>query len=279
MEVRVAVPLRDFYTGKDTEFSIEKQGICEKCSGSGSADGRMETCGQCGGRGMIVQKHMLAPGIFQQMQGPCDACGGQGQTIRHPCKTCGGHKVVMTTENFPLNVEAGMPIRHRILYENEANESPDYVAGDLIVQLAEQEPAMVKEEGANADGTFFRRRGKDLFWREVLSLREAWMGDWSRNLTHLDEHIVRLGRQRGDVVQPGMVEVVKGQGMPIWQDIDDAGEQQYGDLHIEYLVVLPDQMDKSMEKDFWGVWDKWRSKNGVDLHKDSGRPEIKHTEL
>ena len=76
-----------------------------------------------------------------------------------------------------------------------------------------------------------------------------------------------------------MVEVVKGQGMPIWQDIDDAGEQQYGDLHVEYLVVLPDQMDKSMENDFWGVWDKWRSKRGVDLQKDSGRPDIKHTEL
>jgi DnaJ-related protein SCJ1 len=28
-----------------------------------------------------------------------------------------------------------------------------------------------------------------------------------------------------------------------------------------------------MEKDFWALWEKWRKKNGVDLMKDSGRPE------
>ena len=39
MEVRVAVPLRDFYNGRKTEFTIEKQAICSACEGSGSADG------------------------------------------------------------------------------------------------------------------------------------------------------------------------------------------------------------------------------------------------
>lgn len=33
-------------------------------------------------------------------------------------------------------------------------------------------------------------------------------------------------------------------------------------------------MDNSMEKDFWAVWEKWRKKNGVDLLKDSGRPQV-----
>jgi DnaJ-related protein SCJ1 len=42
---------------------------------------------------------------------------------------------------------------------------------------------------------------------------------------------------------------------------------------VEYTVVLPDQMEKGMEKDFWATWEKWRKKNGVDLRKDSGRPE------
>ncbi|KAK3077299.1 hypothetical protein LTS18_010688, partial [Coniosporium uncinatum] len=66
MEVRIAVPLRDFYTGREHEFTVEKQAICSTCEGSGSADGKTDTCGACGGRGMRVQKHMLAPGIFQQ---------------------------------------------------------------------------------------------------------------------------------------------------------------------------------------------------------------------
>ena len=49
---------------------------------------------------------------------------------------------------------------------------------------------------------------------------------------------------------------------------------------VEYTVVLPDQMEKGMEKEFWTLWDKWRKKKGVDLGKDSGRPSVSpHDEL
>jgi len=167
----------------------------------------------------------------------------------------------------------------RITYENEADESPDWVAGDLIVQLVEADPQLGTEEHEKTDGTFFRRRGNDLFWREVLSLREAWMGDWKRNITHLDGHVVQLSRKRGEVVQPNTVEVIEGQGMPIWyQQLPEGVDEAYGALNVEYVVILPDQMDKSMEKDFWSIWDKWRKKRGVDLLKDSGRP-TPHDEL
>ena len=84
MEVRVSVPLRDFYNGASHEFSVEKQHICEECEGTGSEDGTVDVCGQCGGRGIVVQKAQLAPGIFQQMQMHCDKCGGKGKTINKP---------------------------------------------------------------------------------------------------------------------------------------------------------------------------------------------------
>jgi hypothetical protein len=53
---------------------------------------------------------------------------------------------------------------------------------------------------AEDDGHFFRRKGSDLWWHEVLSLREAWLGGWTRTLTHLDGHRVRLGRAKGETV-------------------------------------------------------------------------------
>lgn len=281
LEVRITIPLRDFYNGAETEFTIEKQAVCSACEGSGSADGQVETCNVCGGRGMRIQKHQLAPGIFQQVQSVCDACGGKGKTVKHPCPVCSGARVVREPETHQLHVERGMPRGVRITYENEADESPDWVAGDLIVQLQEGEPKLESEEGLRLDGNFFRRRGKDLFWREVLSLREAWMGDWERNLTHLDGHVVRLGRQRGEVVQPGLVEIVKGEGMPVWhREREDGDVDEFGALHVEYVVILPDQMESGMEKEFWSTWEKWRKKHGVDLHKDSGRPAPKgHDEL
>jgi DnaJ-related protein SCJ1 len=171
----------------------------------------------------------------------------------------------------------------RLVFENEADESPDFVAGNMIVVLLEKEPELSEEPGARTDGTFFRRKDRDLYWKEVLSLREAWMGGWTRNLTHLDGHVVQLGRKRGEVVQPMQIETIPGQGMPIYHEghLHEQHEgEEYGKLFVEYTVVLPDQMEKSMEKDFWALFEKWRSKKGVDLFKDSGRPaSTSHDEL
>jgi len=218
---------------------------------------------------------MLAPGIFQQVQVQCGECGGQGKTIKHKCPVCAGSRVVRKVSTFQLVIEKGAPKGQRINYENDADESPDWVAGDLHVTLVEKEASLEEDNEGRVDGTFFRRKDDDLYWKEVLSLREAWMGGWTRNLTHLDGHIVQLSRQRGETIQPGQVERVASQGMPKWHEDGDSvyHSTEFGDLIVEYTVVLPDQMEKPMEKDFWALWEKWRKKNGVDLQKDSGRPE------
>ncbi|KIW05567.1 uncharacterized protein PV09_03442 [Verruconis gallopava] len=274
----MALPLRDFYNGADRDFEIEKQVVCSACEGSGSKDGTVDTCSACGGRGMTIQRHNIAPGIFQQVQMQCGACGGKGKTIRHPCPVCHGQRVVRETEKYTLHVERGIPRGTEVRFEQEADEHPDWEAGDLIIEVQEAEPHLEEHSDdplARTDGTFFRRRGRDLFWREVLSLREAWMGDWTRNITHLDGHVVKLHRPRGQVVQPGMVEVIEGEGMPVWHRHSNGPghELEFGKLHIEYVVVLPDQMESGMEKEFWAVWEKWRAKKGVDLQKEFGRPD------
>jgi DnaJ-related protein SCJ1 len=275
MEVRVGIPLKDFYNGHSTEFQLEKQQICEECEGSGSADGQVDTCSHCSGHGIVVKKHMLAPGIFQQVQVQCEHCGGQGKTIKHKCPVCSGSRVVRKVNTHQLVIERGAPKGQKINYENEADESPDWVAGDLHVTLVEKEPDLEEDNEMKVDGTFFRRKGNDLYWKELLGLREAWMGGWMRNLTHLDGHVVQLTRKRGETIQPGQIERVTGEGMPKWHEDGDSvyHKTEFGDLLVEYTVVLPDQMEKPMEKDFWALWEKWRKKNGVDLQKDSGRPE------
>jgi len=219
---------------------------------------------------------MLAPGMFQHVQAQCHACGGRGKTIKHRCPVCGGERVVRKHTTVQLTVPRGVERDSRVAYENEADASPDYVAGDLIVILAEKAPDLEQGNPDRVDGAFFRRKGDDLFWSEVLSLREAWMGDWTRNLTHLDGHVVRLGRKRGEVVQPGHVETVEGEGMPKFHEDGDSvyHKTEFGNLYVNYVVVLPDQMQSGMEKDFWAVWQKWRGKIGVDLHKDTGRPDM-----
>ncbi|KAJ5287013.1 hypothetical protein N7478_002699 [Penicillium angulare] len=277
MEVKAALPLRDFYNGREINFLVEKQQICDTCEGTGSKDREVVTCDQCGGNGRVIRKHQLAPGMYQQVQMACDKCGGQGKKIKNPCSVCHGNRIVRKEVETSATIEPGMGRGTRLVFENEADESPDFVAGDLIVILEEKEAELGSDDHERTDGTFFRRKGKDLFWKETLSLREAWMGEWSRNLTHLDGHVVRLGRSRGEVVQPLAVETVHGEGMPAYSeghlhDHGDDGEDSPGHLYVEYHVVLPDQMESGMEKDFHSLWGKWRKKIGVDLAADSGRP-------
>ncbi|KAI5288232.1 DnaJ- protein scj1 [Ascosphaera acerosa] len=288
MNLKLYLPLRDFYTGADHELSIEKQVVCDECDGTGSADRHTDTCSQCGGSGMLVRKQMFAPGIYQQVQTQCGRCGGKGQTISRPCGACRGQRVVRKQVPLFVTVEPGMGEGTLLTFENEADESPDWVAGDIVMQLMEEGPRRGGEDGKdddgdaarrNVDGTFFRRKGRDLFWKELLSLREAWMGDWTRNITHLDGHVVQLRRERGQVVQPLAVETIRGQGMPVYHEghMHDhhGGDEEAGALFVEYHVVLPDQMSSGMEKDFWALWQKWRKDQAVDLAADIGKPAPK----
>lgn len=277
VEVKIEISLRDFYNGATTEFQWNKQHICEACEGTGSADGQVHTCDACSGRGVRIQKQMIMPGMFQQMQVRCDACGGRGKIIQHKCATCQGERVERKATAVNLKVERGAAKGSRVVYENEADESPDWVAGDLLVTLLEKTPSP-EDNSDRLDGVFFRRKDDDLYWTELLSLREAWMGGWTRNITHLDAHTVRLGRKRGEVVQPGHVETIPGEGMPRWHEDGDSvyHTHEFGNLYVEYAVVLPDQMESGMEDEFWSLWEKYRAKKGVDLHADSGRPEEPH---
>jgi DnaJ-related protein SCJ1 len=283
LEVRLTVPLHDFYTGHETEFTIEKQQICDECAGSGSQDGQVDTCQRCKGHGMLMQRFQLAPGIFQQQQSPCDQCGGRGKIIKHKCKVCGGNKVVRGPTTLTAVIDKGIPKNHRLVFESEADEHPDHVAGNLYVYVSELDPTISENEADRTDGTFFRRKDNDLYWKEVLSLREAWMGDWTRNITHLDGHVVQLSRKRGQCVQPEQTETIIGEGMPIYHEghvhEHDHDAPEFGNLYIQYVVVLPDQMESSMLKEFWGLFEKYRKKKGVDLLKDSGRPSPAHVPI
>src|SRR3546814_2062805 len=69
-----------------SDLEIPTLAPCEPCKGTGSEDGRLETCTTCHGHGQVRMQR----GIFT-MQQPCPHCGGRGQTIATPCKACHGN--------------------------------------------------------------------------------------------------------------------------------------------------------------------------------------------
>ncbi|KAJ8502384.1 hypothetical protein ONZ45_g11818 [Pleurotus djamor] len=224
------VQLSDIYTGASIDFMIKKQILCDHCRGSGAAsDGDIHTCTGCGGSGVKVVKQQIFPGMFAQSQVTCNECHGRGKIIKKICPHCGGSKVVDHTAHLTLEVEAGMPEGHEVVFEGEGDESPDWEAGDVVLRVRSR-----KEKGG------WKRKESSLYWKETIGIDEALLG-FDRNLTHLDGHTVRLLRQ--GVTQPGFVQKIEGEGLPIHQR-----HEAFGDLFVEYNVVLPIEISSQTKK-------------------------------
>ena len=79
--IRVEVDLAEACFGCTRELSVETAVVCEKCSGSGSANGsKPKICEICKGRGEV--QHVTRSIIGQVMTSrPCNSCQGYGTVI------------------------------------------------------------------------------------------------------------------------------------------------------------------------------------------------------
>lgn len=127
--------------------------------------------------------------MFQNVQMHCDQCGGRGKVTKHLCGVCHGHRIVETTSTLDLHVDRGLPEGAEVIFPGEADESPDYAAGDVVVRVRSKRVA----------GGFVRKES-NLYWKETLTVAEALLG-FKKTVQGLDGHAIIL--QRSGVTQPG----------------------------------------------------------------------------
>ncbi|GMM34924.1 Scj1 protein [Saccharomycopsis crataegensis] len=227
--------LKEFYNGVGKEFSLDMQNICEDCKGSGSEDGIDHTCGVCGGSGIRLIKRQLGPGMFQQIQTHCDRCQGKGKVIENLCHKCQGNGVVRKIRDYHFHLEPGSDRGHVEKFEQESDQHPDIIPGDLHVAVKE-----------SPDGNMgYRRKHNDLYRTEPITLKEALVGGWERNIgfLDLDYNTITLKRNSGEMIVDGEIEIIKGKGMPLKD-----GADEFGDLYVEYKIIYPGGSAKAAKK-------------------------------
>jgi len=216
--------LDDLYKGKTTKLAVTRNVLCTKCEGSGAREGvAAGKCKTCDGRGIRLIVKQLGPGMIQQMQTPCNDCGGKGETIKEEdkCKVCKGKKVTKEKKVLQVYVDKGMKHGQKVVFSGEADEYPGVEAGDIIFVLSEKKHDL------------FRRNGNDLIIEYKLTLVEALAG-FSFTIKHLDDRELLIKSEKDEIINPGDVRVIEGEGMP-----QHKKPFEKGNLYIQFNIEFP----------------------------------------
>ncbi|XP_050307409.1 dnaJ homolog subfamily A member 2-like [Anthonomus grandis grandis] len=219
------VTMEDMYNGKTSKLQLSKNVICTSCGGKGNKTGQApEKCQSCNGCGIKVSYRSLGPGMAQQVQSCCNDCRGSGEFIKEKdrCGTCKGKKVCNETKILEVHVDKGMKHQQKIVFRGEGDQQPDVEAGDVVIIL-QQKPHEI-----------FERQDNDLHMKHTISLTEALCG-FSFVVHHLDKRDLLIKHPPGQVIKPGDVKIVTGEGMPIYKN-----PFEKGNLFITFNIKFPE---------------------------------------
>lgn len=222
---RIAVTLEDLYRGKVQKLALSKSVICKGCDGRGGKKGAVKTCPSCRGQGVKVMFRQLGP-MMQQIQQPCNECEGTGEIMdpKDRCKTCHGKKVVSERKVLEVHIDKGMKSGQQIKFNGESDQAPGIVPGDVVIVIEEKPHAR------------FQRKGDDLFTEADIDLLTALAGG-EFTIPHLDDRTLHVTIVPGEIIKPGALKTITGQGMPSYR------HHELGDLFVRLNVIFPDHLD------------------------------------
>ena len=225
IKIDLFVDLADLYKGISKTIEFEKNVMCRHCHGTGGKLGKTKQCPVCNGRGMMVRTITMGMGMQMQMPQPCGRCNGKGIIFTEVCPHCHGNKIVKEKRSLEILIEKGMEAGQHLVFKGEAEQIPDRLPGDLIMEIKEHKHPFFNE-----------RKGKDLFCDMQLNLKEALFG-YNKKITHLDGREFYIESKK--ITQPREERIITGEGMPVHKF-----PSQKGDLHLKFNVILPKSLNK-----------------------------------
>ena len=108
VRTEVQVSFEEACFGVSRELDVMKVETCDKCKGTGCAEGTTpEICPDCKGRGSVMRTARTPFGMMQTQE-PCSRCGGTGKIIHQPCPTCKGKGKVRRSRRIKVDIPAGI---------------------------------------------------------------------------------------------------------------------------------------------------------------------------
>lgn len=166
LQIRLKLSLEEIATGATKKIKLKKLVACETCGGSGAAAGSKSVkCPSCNGTGQIRQVSRSIFGQFINIS-TCGQCSGRGKVIQHPCHACGGEGRQQGEKTVSVDIPVGVNSGNYITVRGEGNVGPrGGPAGDALIFLEEKEHE------------YFERHGDDVLYDLPISVSQAVLGD------------------------------------------------------------------------------------------------------
>ncbi len=228
--------------GSHREITYPVMGECSACHGSGVAPGgKKQPCARCGGRGGTD-----GPKDFFNLRQTCPACGGSGEVVTQPCRSCQGagrardrRKLTLT---IPPGVETGSRLRVAGKGEGGARGG---AAGDLYVILHVR------------PHDIFKRSDNDIYCEIPVPFEVAVLGGTVRVPTIHGYAALKIppGTRNGNLFR------LRGKGI---NPVKGFGK---GDHHVRVVIEAPARLT-SAQRSLLREWaDKLSDDNYPDLHQ------------
>ncbi len=225
-QVALELEFAEAVFGTEEEVAVRLPLACQTCEGSGASPGTYPTtCSQCGGSGEVNQVRQSLLGQMVTSHS-CPRCGGLGQEVTSPCRTCGGDGRVVEDRSLMVEVPPGVDDGTTLRLSGRGAVGPrGGPPGDLYVHLAVRPHPR------------FERQGYDLVHELHLSVAQAALGVrlHFETLDGTEELAIPEGTQTGRVFR------LRARGVP---HVDGRGR---GDLLVRVVVDTPTGLSESQE--------------------------------
>ena len=230
LQMQVTLTFEEAVFGVEKEIGFQREETCSRCNGNGAEPGTTPLrCATCNGQGEVRQVRQTFLGQMVQTA-PCPTCGGRGETIASPCKTCRGggleRKNIKKKVQIPAGVDNGTQIR---LAGEGGPGTLGGPTGNLFLVLDVQ------------PHKFFKRRENDILLNLDINVAQAALGA-EVDVPTLDGD-EKLKIPSG--TQPGKVFHMKGKGVPHVRNKNHRGDQL-----VIVNVAVPTKLSKEQRELF-----------------------------
>ncbi len=222
LRVELELTLEEVATGVTRTVEMRRQGQCGACKGTGSRDGRTESCHTCNGYGQVESVR----GFFA-VRRACPRCHGDGVIVGDPCADCHGEGRRLASREVEIRIPEGVHDGNQLRLSGEGDVGVrGSRLGDLYCRIR------VKKH------PFFERHDDDVLCDVPVTFSDVALGTKIEVPTLRDRASVTIpaGTQSGDILR------LRGQGIP---NLHGRG---VGNQLIRVVVETPRKLSASLRE-------------------------------